>query len=128
MNEKELIAKLKDVNYVRAFGLMSEEEQRIYKEIGINNCEMLSGFTPSRIPIWDSDGLSAFVFLNTYRIKSYYQPLPEYEDIEIITTYIGGHKELGIWFTLSEDKREWIPLYKIPAMPKFKEFWRKGTS
>lgn len=118
MNEKEMIEKLK--TNTTAFGYLTKEEQEFFKIIGKENCIVL-GETNNEYWI---QGLSIlkWYFNNVYRIKSDYQPEPEYEDIElqIIPFVKKGETLLGI--ILNNVNK--IPLYKIPSMPNFEKFMK----
>ena len=72
-----LIEKLKDKTYVRAFGLMTPLERECLEKVGKRNCYE---FTSHRwiVPTGDS-----FFGWLTYAIKPDYQPESEYVDYEI---------------------------------------------
>ena len=68
----ELIEKLKNKNYVRAFGLMTPEEQECLISVGKINCMWYS------MHKWqDASDTSGFFDDFTYAIKPDYQPEPE---------------------------------------------------
>jgi hypothetical protein len=73
----ELIKKLKDKNYVRAFGLMKPEERECYQKVGSENCIMFSSLGWSTFK-------TEFVWINTYAIRPGYQPEPEATMNELI--------------------------------------------
>jgi hypothetical protein len=106
---KELVEKLKNKDYVREFGRMSEEERELYKKVGARNCVRYSSVLS--ICGW----YDAFDFCErfSYAIKSDYQPEPEYEDVEIVNT-----GRLGIY----TPKGRWTNLHEIPSMPNFDIF------
>ena len=109
----ELIEKLKNKNYVRAFGLMKPEEQECYQKVGKINCVYFSGFHQDwAIPASDEE----FSYGTTFAIKPSYQPEPETRDFEITPnadTWLGSQTPTG----------NWVRLYKIPSMPNFAGFW-----
>ena len=76
----ELIEKLKDKNYVRAFGLMTDEERDVYKKVGSNNCLEYGGNNWKNA--FGGDG-RVFDWRFEYVIKPDYRPEPEYEDLEV---------------------------------------------
>ena len=106
---KELIEKLKDKTYVRAFGLMTPEERECLMKIGRANCEYYTNTYN-----WTTIGNCDFSQSVTYAIKPDYQPEPEFVDLEIVNTL----NLLGAWIN-----SEFLPLHKLPSLPKFKEFW-----
>ena len=85
----DLIEKLKQKDYVRAFGLMSKEEQECYEKVAPENCLYYS-HSNSWKAVW------AFNDHQTFAIKPDYQPEPETEDIEIIAITFADHKAYGI--------------------------------
>lgn len=111
---KELVEKLKNKDYVREFGRMSEEERELYKKVGARNCVRYSSVLS--ICGW----YDAFDFCErfSYAIKSDYQPEPEYEDVEIVNT-----GRLGIY----TPKGRWTNLHEIPSMPNFRGFISCGV-
>ncbi len=114
---KELIEKLKDKNYVRAFGLMSKEEQEVYRKVGRYNCIFFNGDNST----WENYGQ---VFFNgtTYAIKPDYQPEPEYVDLEIVEEngWLGiaaiGYENLVTY--------PFTHLHCLPSLPNFHCFWK----
>ena len=116
----ELIKKLKDKNYVRAFGLMSDEEQECFKKIKEKNCIKYNGCA-GRDAVW----MQAYSFCSTdtYAIKPDYETDPDYEDFEIKTF---STKRLGISYRqkcFSNPNSIMIPLHELPSLPNFEEFW-----
>ena len=77
----ELIKRLKDKNYVRAFGLMTPEEQECFRKIGKENCYIYTSEGTWACP-YQSPG---FANKWTYAIKPDYQPEPEFVDLENTT-------------------------------------------
>ena len=74
----ELIKKLQDKNYVRAFGLMTVDDRMCFKTVGRDNCEVYCQYD-----IWSGATCEGFEQSSTYAIKPDYQPEPEFVDIEI---------------------------------------------
>jgi len=111
----ELINKLKDKNYVRAFGLMTPEEQECFNEIGMKNCEIY------RYSKWNQAVHNIFHTDSTYRIKPDYQPEPEFVDLEIVE-YV---EWLGVWNTPESLflPHQFTHIHGIPSMPNFEGFW-----
>ena len=107
---KEIIKRLKDKNYVRAFGLMSPEEQACFREVGEDNCLYYS----SGIPDWQIP--AGFANGTTYAIKPDYQPEPEYRDWVIIYHSVSG-------FLGCSMSRGWMNLHELPSLPNFEGFY-----
>jgi hypothetical protein len=105
----ELIEKLKKNE--KPFGLLSKEEQECLNKIPL---KYIKGFYGEK---WETP--MSFVRHIAYYICPDYQPEPEYEDYEIKE----NGNQLGIWEEIEEGVSHWIPLWEIPAEPKFKEFW-----
>jgi hypothetical protein len=121
---KELIKKLKDKNYVRAFGLMSNQEKEILLSVGYKNRLVYSS-----IDTWKDD-TAAIAWANrsnlTYTIKPDYQPEPEYVDLEVESNKVwleikntageggGSINYLPYGFTL---------LHCLPSLPNFDCFY-----
>ena len=79
---KEIIEKLKDKEYVRAFGLMSPEEKECFIEVGPENCLFYSkgdGWSPAA-----KSSADVFYPCFTYAIKPDYHPEPEFIDLPIV--------------------------------------------
>ncbi len=72
-----IVEKLKDKDYVRAFGLMSKEEREVYKKVGKDNCLAFG------INNWLNGIGEHFDWYMTYAIKPDYQAQPEFVDLEI---------------------------------------------
>lgn len=107
----ELIEKLKDKNYVRAFGLMSEEEREVYWKVGKENCLIFTAFGWKQF----NEEIS---WTSTYAIKPDYEPEPEYVDYEVTAgadTWLGSQ-------TLSGN---WMRLHKLPSLPDFDGFYEE---
>ena len=105
----ELINKLKDKKYVRAFGLMAPEEQECYRKVGPENCLYYS-----------SDGswgeTMGFCGGQTFAIKPDYQPEPEYVDKEI-----GEYNDMLACYI----NDSWLLLYEVMFLPGFAGFYLK---
>ena len=97
---KELIDRLKNKNYVRAFGLMKPEEQDVLESVGWMNRLV---YIPKK---WYPDGDKIKYRERTHLtfcIKPGYQPEPElskslYEELRSISiaSYLGNYKE-PVW-------------------------------
>jgi len=99
------------------FGQLSKEEQKCLEKAGNENCEYYDGENG-----WINKEIRTFYFYTSYRIKSTYQPEPEFEDIEIVENVRNSRITLGIW-----RNNEWISLHEIPDMPNFECFFRFYT-
>ena len=124
----EIIEKLKDKTYVRAFGLMEPEEQDCLKKAGKENCR-----------IYSCDGVWILTQVTgdwnrsyTYAIKPDYQPDPEFVDylIEVCDGEDGDESDLksflGVKHKLDNNPilpREHTYLYALPSLPNFECFW-----
>ena len=126
---KDLIEKLKDKNYVRAFGLMTKAEQMVFEGVGEVNCLKFHGMTGVK-ELW----LTAHHFCNTdtYAIKPDYKPEPEYVDylIEVCDGEDGDESDLksflGVKHKLDSNPilpREHTYLYALSSLPNFHWFW-----
>jgi hypothetical protein len=129
---KKLIEKLKDKNYVRAFGLMTPEEQECFKEVGKKNCVWYGAE-------WMKVTGSHFASDCTYAIKPDYAPEPEYDDLEIVEIpHTFGKKNLvvlGCIYTAGIERYgddNWvdysgedifITIYELSSLPNFEGFW-----
>ena len=111
----ELIEKLKDKNYVRAFGLMKPEEQKCLEEAnGKNGVIVLlnSGWEPGNMA-FDCPHL-------TYAIKPDYQPEPEFVDLEIHETEDSRYAELR---SLQADYKGYsLDIADLVSLPDFVGF------
>jgi hypothetical protein len=117
-----VIEKLKDKKYVRAFGLMSPEEQELLRKANTSNCLFYNPGGNWLTIRCDMD----FDRDRTYAIKPDYQPEPEYVDLEIVE---GKDGFLGVY------NKEPIPMTNFPfvhihcllSLPNFKGFYIKGS-
>ena len=116
----ELIEKLKDNDAHRIFADMTPAEQACLKAMG-QNLECLGSDM-----IWYAK--EGRLFDNSvYRIKSNYQPQPEYVDLEITICKAGGYQNnrLCVWMkrnTGSVDSFTWMPIDELPSLPGFRGF------
>ncbi|MHC4324087.1 MAG: hypothetical protein ACYSUX_07425 [Planctomycetota bacterium] len=124
----EIIEKLKNKKYVRAFGLMSEEEREVYRKAGRENCD-LYGINGN----WIDDKMRVFYNHETYAIKPDYQSEPEYVDLEI--KKYEQSKQLGCkikWLgVFDRDAPFELPhyfthLHCLPSLENFEKFWIYG--
>lgn len=115
---KDLIEKLKNKDYVRAFGLMSAEEQKVFEKVDATNCLFYNYHGK-----WEclDLGRSNFLNCNTYAIKPDYKPEPEYVDLEIV------EYESGMWLGVYSDMKgiphHFTHLHCLPSLPNFECFW-----
>ena len=119
----ELIEKLKDKKFVRAFGLMEEilpGSQECFKKVGKKNCigYLAEGWIDAAPYQY-----KRFSQGTTYAIKLDYKPEPEYEyvDVEIVEFEQHSGKWLGV-------PSEFLPyqfthLHCLPSLPNFVGFW-----
>lgn len=117
-----LIEKLKDPDYVRAFGLMKPEERECYKKVGAKNCLVYDGHS-GWIQLMAE--INPWCKKDTILIKPDYQPQPESKDIPI--------KLCGGWLGIcqnndGEDCGVTLPHYfthihALPSLPGFRGFW-----
>jgi hypothetical protein len=117
-----LIEKLKDKDYVRAFGLMTLEEQKCFEKTGKENCLYYSGYNG-----WRLIGGVKFYKEYTYAIKSDYQPEPEFVKIRIYKSnddFLGIYKE-NAYIQLPHN---FVHLHCIPSMPNFDHFEREDKN
>ena len=125
----ELIKKLKDKNYVRAFGLLSLEEQECLRKANKDGAVILYNH-PNE---WQSS--SRWNFSNpslTYAIKPDYQPEPEPEfvDLEIVKHSKGTVEQtwwLGVWKYSDLEEHKFLPhlfthLHCLSSLPNFEGF------
>ena len=124
-----MIEKLKDKDYVRAFGLMKPEEQECLRKAGYKNCQKYQGQTGLK-DFWQRE--EYFNNTDTYRIKPDYQPEPEFVDylIEVCDGEDGDESDLksflGVKHKLDNNPilpREHTYLYALPSLPNFECFW-----
>ena len=114
----KLIEKLKDKNYVRAFGLMTPDEQECFKKVGKENCPRYNGTS------WIVTNCY-FTNDSTYCIKPDYQPEFEFVDLEI------KEENAGYLFVKYDNKLPYcfshnnniLPIHCLPSLPKFEYFW-----
>ena len=114
----ELIEKLKDKNYVRAFGLLELREQECLRKAGRKGC-LYYGSKGWKEKCADD----TFAVYQTYAIKPDYQPEPEYEDVEI---KVFSTNRLGIVYRqkcFTNPNSIMIPLHELPSLPNFEGFW-----
>ena len=125
----EMIEKLKDKDYVRAFGLMTPEEQECFEKVGKQNCLVYTNGGK-----WEDAAKCPFSSGNTYAIKPDYQPEPEPVDLEITKcSDAKGVFWLGCW---SEEHlkpfvdgvslpHSFTHLHCLPSLPNFVCFWEE---
>ena len=117
---KEIIKRLKDKKFVRAFGLMLPEEQECFKEVGERNCLFYTNLNR-----WSGQE-HGFANSVTYAIRPNYQPEPEFQDVEIIQQ----GNWLGITRPWAEDYSrfpfDFTHLHCLPSLPGFRGFLRPG--
>ena len=123
-----LIEKLKDKTYVRAFGLMTQEEQECFEEVKSKNCLWYHG-NGSIGWAGNSGAFNKFDKFTTYAIKPDYRPEPEYVDLEIIELNQDAGKWLGVLQAL-EPTVDFLPysfthLHCLSSLPNFEEFHTK---
>ena len=109
-----IIERLKNNDAHRIFADLTPEEQACLNEVGLSNCERLAAINNN---IHWAGAACSFYPTWVYRIKSEYQPEPEYEYLEI-----GIHEDaLGIW--ADEDGITMFTyLQSLPALPKFRGY------
>ena len=113
----DLIEKLKDKNYVRAFGLLDPEERKCMEKVKKAHCLCFHGGQ------WGGPNNSndCFNYQYTYAIKPDYQPEPEFVDLKI--KIINNGRNLGI---STQDKLNInygvVYLYEVPSLPNFVAF------
>jgi len=121
----DMIEKLKDKDYVRAFGLMSPEERECLKKVGKENCLCFHGGQ------WGDPYRSnaCFNYQFTYAIKPDYQSAPEFVDLEIEIHMQQDHTSwLGVHMT---EQSEFLPhpfthLHCLSSLPEFRCFWEEN--
>lgn len=134
----ELIEKLKKKGYVRAFGLMTPEEQECFEKVGKKNCIYLLTNEENE-DSWMDGKYSHKVFKGdtTYAIKPDYQPEPEYVDLEIERCSDSeGIVWLGAWseeHIKPSEKGMKLPypfthLHCLPSLPGFDGFEVDGNT
>jgi len=114
----ELIKKLKDKTYVRAFGLMTPEEQECLKKVGKDNCLIFTANSNWKAGNWLCLEFSRGL---TYAIKPDYQPEPEFVDLEIVE----DDGRLGVY---QPESGQFIPLHCLPSRTGFEKFWWEDVS
>jgi hypothetical protein len=119
----ELIEKLK--HNERPFGLCTKEEQECFKEVRKQNCLFYSVENKWLEILSSSATTNHFPNEQTYRIKSDYQPQPEYmyEDVIIINNELRAKQIGGIYCVIDA-------LVRLPdfrgfgcVSDQFKETW-----
>ena len=128
----KLIEKLKDKTYIRAFGLLSLEEQECLRKVNKDRAIILYNHPGE----WQSS--SHWNFSNpslTYAIKPDYQPEPEPEpefvDLEIVKHSQGTVEQtwwLGVWKYSDLEEHKFLPylfthLHCLPSLPNFQGFF-----
>ena len=119
----EMIEKLKDKTFVRAFGLMEETlpgSQAVYRKVGKKNCIVYGG---KERGWWRTAVAEGFDDLCTYAICQSYQPEPEYVDLEIVK---GNDNFLGIHRRIFNDPPipfSFTHLHCVPSLSGFNCFW-----
>lgn len=130
--DKEIIEKLKDKEYVRAFGLMTPEEQEILRRVGWKNRLQLATnynyenkfFYEEWIDDCDKIQNKGRHHL-TFAIKPDYQPEPEYVDLEIVA--------LGGFLGIKSGNTDIFPfpfthLHCLPSLPTFEFLHSPGET
>ena len=97
------------------FGELSTEEQEVFKKVGSENCLVRHQI------IWRALPSDAKFYHNfTYRIRSDYQPEPEYIDLEVIENF----GWLGVESAeLPEPSCQFTHIQRLPSLPGFVCFW-----
>ena len=109
----------------KQFVLLSPEEQAFLKSLPENTIEFLLDANYVKWELLISPG---FTPMSTYRIKSDYQPKPEYVDLEIVAlkcSNFGRHVE---WLGVLSVSADFLPfdfthLHCLPSLPNFDCFW-----
>ena len=114
-----IIEKLKDKTYVRAFGLMTPEEQETLEKVELENLICLRGQF-NKI-IWENiTSKPSDCPALTYAIKPGYQPEPEYVDLEIVLSGCF----LGAWTSkIKPASYSFTRLHCLPSLPNFERFY-----
>jgi hypothetical protein len=123
-----IIEKLKDKKRVRAFGLMSPEEQECYWRVGSQNCLKYNGVGGSGTGWIEIQEEVSFYYDNqTYAIKPDYQPEPEFEDYEIKLHLAPVYNTTRVveMLCVRIDERTAYQLHELPSLPNFEGFWDK---
>ncbi len=122
----DLIKKLKDKTYVRAFGLMLPKERECFRKVGKGNCTLYGG---KERGWWNCAVAEGFDDICTYAIKPDYQP--EFVDLEIKKGFIKNDiqclhrvERLGVY---DADCPFELPYYftlinQLTSLPNFVEF------
>jgi len=116
-----IIEKLKDKDYVRAFGLLSPEEQKCLIKVGKANLIVYSHSLG-----WCNTIGGDFLRTETYAIKPDYQPEPEYVNLEIEEFADGENtKWLGVWNTPEAFflPHQFTHLHCLPSLLNFQGFF-----
>jgi len=117
----KLIKKLKDKNYVRAFGLMSPEEQECFRKANNDNAVIMYVSTEGNKAEWHSGKCKFDCPDYTYAIKPDYRPEPEFVDLEIVQNTDRADKWLGVHGALLASY-DFVDLHCLPSLPKFVGF------
>ena len=124
----EMIEKLKDKDYVRAFGRMKPEEQECFKKVGAINCLFYNYHGKWEVLTEDK---ANFMNCNTYAIKPEYQPEPEFVDLEIVE--IKDTNDINWLVVVKKDGRHgFLPyilthLHCLSSLPGFAGFYLKDS-
>ena len=121
----ELIERLKtNESPHRIFADMTPEKQACLKAVPVNYREYLTFKSEKQTMSlhWSCcDAFGSALFpMNVYRIKSDYQPEPEYVDYPVATFESGGERWLGIF---RGTVNAWTHLHCLPSLPGFRGFW-----
>ena len=112
----ELIEKLKDNDAHRIFADMTDDERECMVKVGYKNCQVLTEYMSWRDISYPGGRLMGN---SVYRIKSNYQPEPEYVDYPVATFESGGERWLGIF---RGTVNAWTHLHCLPSLPGFRGF------
>ena len=120
-----LIEKLKDKTYVRAFGLMTPEEQKCFREVGSKNRLVLlhTGWEEDTGYIGEQQQRGPS-FSYTYAIKPDYQPELEHVDVKITRDggYLCVYRE-DLIITKENCLLSFIPVGHLTSLPNFHGFY-----
>jgi len=121
MTDIELIEKLKDKDYVRAFGLMKPEEQECLNKVGKINCLLWSCHS-CWLPV---NNTGPFETRFAYAIKPEYQPKPAYINVEIENKdgWLGIDQSKTPFPLFIKMPYSFTHLHCLPSLPNFFDFW-----